>query len=145
MQVNEVYARYITGDITLAAEISDKATPADNLWLSKRIDGKVARIKFTDGLQQHGVTGFGFADCTDAINKNVVGNPAVVVRQERGLPKKASLRDVMSIEELVATSMSELVSLKRIESSNTRGNKHCALACAAASQSVMNLLQGVTA
>ncbi len=141
MQVNEVYARFVTGDITLAADISDRATPEDNLWLAKRIDGKLARIKFTDTLQQHGVTGYGYATCTDAINKHVVGNTAVAVRQERGLSKKASLRDVMSIEELVATSMSELVSIKQIKTRGVHGNKNCEAACDQAAASVMNLLQ----
>jgi len=145
MQVNEVYARYITGDITLAAEISDKATEADNLWLAKRIDGKVARVKFTDTLQDHGVTGFGFATCTDAINKHVVGGSAVAIRKERGIGKKESLRDVMSIEELVATSMSELVSIKRITMDAVFGNSRCTSVCDKSAASVMSLLQGATA
>jgi hypothetical protein len=143
MQVNDVYARFITGDITLAAEISDKASTEDNLWLAKRIDGKAARIKFTDTLKAHGVAGYGYATCTDAINKHVVGSCAVAVRETRGLHKGASLRDVMSIEELIATSMSELVAAKRITTKNASGNKACETHCDSAASSVMALL-GVT-
>lgn len=47
MQVNEVYARFKTGDVTLAAEIADKAKPADAAWLAKRVQSTVARNQLT--------------------------------------------------------------------------------------------------
>lgn len=142
MQVNEVYARYKTGDVTLAADIADRASPEDTLWLARRVQGKVVRNGFTDTLRDHGVTGKGYAQCTDAINRHIVGGTAVQVRKERGLKKQETLRDSMSIHELVATSMAEIVSTKRIDRENATGNKRCATVCDQSAASVMNLMQG---
>ncbi len=37
MHVNEIYMRYRSGDVTLADEIADKATPEEQEWLAKLV------------------------------------------------------------------------------------------------------------
>lgn len=142
MQVNAVYARFKTGDVTLAAEIADKAKPADASWLATRVQSTVARNELTSTLAAHGVAGKGFADCTNAIYKNVLGGKKSEICAARGLRKSTNLRNVMNIEQLVATSMSELVATKRIDVQNSRGNKSCADQCHTAANQVMQLLGG---
>lgn len=140
MQVNEVYARFKTGDVTLAAEIADKAKPTDAAWLAKRVQSTVARNELTSTLAAHGVAGKGFADCTNAIYKNVLGGKKSEVCAARGLRKSTNMRNIMTTEQLIATSMSELVATKRIDTQNSRGNKACADQCHTASNQVMQLL-----
>ena len=41
MHMNEVYMRYQAGDVTLADQIADKASPEAQEWLLKRITKKV--------------------------------------------------------------------------------------------------------
>lgn len=141
MQVNEVYARVKSGDVTLAAEIADKAKPADALWLAKRVQSTVARNQLTSTLAAHGVQGKGFADCTNAIYKNILGGKKSEVCAARGLRKSTNLRDVMSVEQLTMTAMSELVAQRRIDVKNQRGNKACADSCDHAAWSVAKLMQ----
>jgi hypothetical protein len=142
MQVNEIYARAQSGDVTLADEIADKATPEKQEWLARRVQGKVARGKFTGVLQDHGVTGRGFGDCTNAVYKNVLGGTKRDVCVANNIPYKPglSLRDVMTVEQLTATAMAELVSAKRIEKFNVRGNARCEQECDIAARSVAALL-----
>lgn len=141
MQVNEVYARFKTGDVTLAAEIADKAKPADAAWLARRVQSTVARNQLTSTLAAHGVAGKGFADCTNAIYRHVLGGKKSEVCAQRGLRKSTNLRDVMSVEQLTMTAMSELVAQRRIEVKNQRGNKACADSCDHAAWSVAKLMQ----
>lgn len=141
MQVNAVYARFKTGDVTLAAEIADKAKPADAAWLAKRVQSTVARNQLTSTLAAHGVVGKGFADCTNAIYKNILGGKKSEICAQRGLRKSTNLRDVMSVEQLTMTAMSELVAQRRIEVKNQRGNKACADSCDHAAWSVAKLMQ----
>lgn len=145
MQVNEVYARYKAGDVTLAAEIADKAKPADAEWLARRVQGTVARNQLTSTLAAHGVAGKGFADCTNAIYRNVLGGKKSEVCAARGLRKNTNLRNIMTAEQLTVTAMSELVARKSIERVNARGNQACTDHCDTASFRVVGLLKGVAA
>ena len=142
MQVNEVYARYKAADVTLAAEIADKAKPADTEWLAKRVQSTVARNKLTGTLAAHGVAGRGFADCTNAIYRHVLGGKKSEICAQRGLRKSTNLRNVMDAEQLTLTAMSEIVARRRIDKANDRGNVMCERACDAASASVVQLARG---
>jgi KilA-N domain len=142
MRVNEVYARFKAGDVTLAAEIADKAKPADAEWLSKRVQSTVVRNQLTSTLKAHGVYGKGFADCTNAVYRNVLGGKKSEVCAARGLRKGTNLRNVMSTEQLTLTAMSELVAKRNIERVNARGNNACTNHCDTAAYSVMKLLEG---
>jgi hypothetical protein len=136
MQVNEVYARFKAGDVTLADEIADKATPQQQEWLAKRVSGKAARGQLTSTLQAHGVVGKGFADCTNAIYKPILGGKKSEICAQRGLSKATNLRDTMDLEQLTRTSLAEIVARKNIERFNVRGNSLCAMECGKAAERV---------
>lgn len=124
----------------MADEIADKATPEQQLWLEKRLQGKAARRQFTDTLKDHGVTGIGYGRCTHAIQTPIMGGSKAHICKTRGLSKKVNLRDQMSVEELIATSMAELVASKKITQSGVRGNTPCAQKCKWAAEKVASLL-----
>jgi hypothetical protein len=140
MQVNEVYARFKSADVTLAADVADRAKPQDAEWLARRVQGTVARNRLTSTLAAHGVSGKGYADCTNAIYRNVLGGKKSEVCAARGLRRGTNLRDVMDSEQLTLTAMSELVARRRIEQREARGNQACTDSCDHAAWSVVNLM-----
>jgi frataxin-like iron-binding protein CyaY len=135
-QVNETYLRAKSGDVTLADEIADKATPEQQEWLARRMNGKVARNQLTSTLSAHGVQGKGFADCTNAIYRRVLGGKKSEICASRNLPSKTNLRDLMDLEQLTRTALSEIVAKKRIERYDVRGNAACEDECSKAAASV---------
>lgn len=141
MQVNEVYARFKKADVTLAANIAERASPEKQEWLAKRTAGIVARKSLTSTLAAHGVHGKGYADCTNAVYRNVLGGKKSEIVTRRNLDKDANLRDHMDVEQLIATAMSEVVARKRIVRHNARGNEHCVAECMSAAASVMQLMR----
>lgn len=140
MHVNEVYMRYRSGDVTLADEIADKASPKDQEWLAKRVAGKVKRRGFTDVLQEHGVDGKGYGTCTNAIYVPLLGGTARDVKTRRNLPQKASLRDAMDVDELVAVAFAEMASTKRIKKVHAHGTEPCARLCSDTAKKVAEML-----
>lgn len=136
MQVNEVYARAKSGDVTLSEEIADRASPADQERLAKRMAGKVARNQLTSTLAAHGVQGKGWADCTNAIYKPILGGKKSDICAKRGLPKTTNIRDVMDLEQLTRTALAEIVARKNIERFNARGNVNCTNECHRAAEKV---------
>lgn len=135
-QVNETYMRAKSGDVTLADEIADKATPDQQEWLARRVSGKAARSQLTSTLQAHGVHGKGYADCTNAIYKPILGGKKSEICAQRGLTRRTNMRDVMDLEQLTRTALAELIARKRIERYNVRGNMPCAVECAKAATSI---------
>lgn len=139
MQVNEVYARFKAGDVSLAEEIADRASPADQERHARRMAGKVARTQLTHTLSCHGVSGKGYADCTNAIYRPIMGGKKSEICARRGLPAKTNMRDVMDLEQLTRTALAEILAKKRIERFNVRGNAPCATECEIAARSVAAL------
>lgn len=95
-------------------------------WIRERLDGKVARHKLTDTLQQHGVMGKGFAICTDALNQGLFGKTAKELKAERGV---LSTRDGMDDLELSGLNFAERISERKIKQQNLQGTYPCADAC----------------
>ncbi|KOR27178.1 hypothetical protein TI05_19595, partial [Achromatium sp. WMS3] len=62
-------------------------------WEQQRQAGKAVRADFTGTLKDHGVKGFGFAQCTNGIYKPLFGATASQLKDQLGLDKKASLRE----------------------------------------------------
>lgn len=139
MQVNEVYIRFKSGDITLADEIADRATPEQQEWLVKRTTGKIARNQLTSTLAAHGVHGKGYADCTNAIYKPILGGKKSEICAARGLPRSTNLRDVMDVEQLTRTALAEIVAKKRITRYDVRGNAPCTSECSRAAEAVASI------
>lgn len=136
MQVNDVYLRAKSGDVTLAEEIFDKASVADQQKHAERVNGKVARMLLTSCLAQHGVHGRGYGDCTNAIYLPVIGTTAAVAREQRGLKVGANVRDAMDAEELARVSLAEIIARKNIENKNMQGNAACQSECYRAGMAV---------
>lgn len=136
MQVNEVYARFKSGDVTLAEEIADRASPEDQERHARRMAGKVARNQLTATLASHGVQGKGWADCTNAIYKPILGGKKSDICAQRNLPRTTNIRDVMDLEQLTRTSLAEIIARKNIERMNARGNANCTYECHRAAEKV---------
>lgn len=140
MHVNEVYMRYRLGDVTLADEIADKASPEDQEWLAIRTIGKVARNQFTHTLNVHEVRGRGYADCTNAFYKPILGGTAREIREQKGLPVKANVRETLNIKQLLAVGLSEVLATEKIENEDRYGNKKCEDACSFSAKKVQSIL-----
>lgn len=136
LKINETFLRAEEGDVTLAAEIADKATPQDQAWLATRMQGKVSRNSFTDVLQNHGVVKAGFGECTNAIYKPILGGTALEVRQKNGWPNKVNIRDRLALKQLFAVGLAECTAAEKIEEKQVIGNKPCAALCFETSQRV---------
>lgn len=143
MEVNETYMRAKVGDVSLAAEVYDRATVTDQKRLEARIAGKAVRRDLTDKLQEHGVTGMGFGQCTNALYIPVLGGKAPDILKAKGLPAKSNLRDNLSATELADIIFAERLAKKRLEDAQARGNQACAVECAAAGRAVVAALVNV--
>ena len=128
MEVKEVFLRYKAGDATLADEILEKSDDAGNEWAAIRALGRVKRRKFTDALNDHGVSGPGFGICTNQVYEALFDAPAKKLKEARGLPAKANLRDTMATDELIYVMAAETLSSERIIEERPSGNSLCAKA-----------------
>lgn len=132
--------RVARGDVTLAAEIADRASEADQEWLAARMNGKVARTRFTKTLQNHGVEGRGYGDCTNEIYKPIVGGKADEYRRLHHLKPRASIRDTLPIKQLLAVGLAEVIAAERIEAKSAQGNARCRTECSRAALTVAGSL-----
>lgn len=140
VEVNETFLRAKTGDVTLAEEVYNRATTKDQKFLEQRIASKAVRRDLTDTLQQRGVTGIGYGQCTNALYRPVLGGSAPEVKKAKGLPTKANLRDSLTHTELADIIFAERLAAKRMEDAEARGNRACAAECAAAGRAVVKAL-----
>lgn len=136
----ELEERVASGDVTLAAEIADRASHEDQAWLATRMQGKVARNRFTATLKAHGVEGRGYGDCTNEIYKPIVGAKADEIRQLRGMKPRANVRDTLPLKQLFAVGLAEILAAERIEARGAQGNTRCRTECSRAALSVAGSL-----
>lgn len=113
---------------------------AASTWEQQRQVGKEVRAGFTNTLENHGVSGFGFAQCTNGIYKPLFGTTASKLKAQRGLAKKDSLRDAMSGEELIASAFAEIVASQRMDANEDQGNSSCYKTCKESGEAVGGLL-----
>lgn len=125
IEVKEVFLRYKAADATLADDILDRATDAENEWAATRAFGRVKRFEYTKTLDTHGVEGFGYGNCTNAVYGPLFDATAKKLKQQKNLPKNANLRDAMSNDELVFVMMAETLAKGRIEEEGSQGNGEC--------------------
>lgn len=112
----------------------------DKTWIASRVDGRIKRNFFTAKLSEHGVTGDGYKNCTNAVYNGLFGGTATVVREKKGLTAKDNIRDNLSIVELAAISLSEALSMERIEKENVFGNAKCEVITTISTKSVANAI-----
>ncbi len=122
VEVNEVWLRYQSGDATLADEVLEKSDDAGNEWAAIRALGRVKRNEYTKTLDQHGVEGFGYANCTNAVYTALFDATAKKLKEQRSLPKTGNLRNAMTTDELVFVMAAETLSRQRIEQEKPAGN-----------------------
>lgn len=94
-------------------------------WITTRTQGIVQRHVYTDTLRNHGVENRGYADCTNAIYKPILGGTKKEVEKERNLPEKTKFRDTLTGLELAAVTLSECLATERIEKYDAQGNTQC--------------------
>ena len=127
-EVNEVFLRYKTADATLADEVLQRATPEENEWAAIRALSRGRRNQYTETLKDHGVAGYGYAQCTDATYKQLFDATAKSLKGARQLAVRANLRDAMPSEELVYVMAAETLATGRIQEEVSRGNRECVAA-----------------
>ena len=126
IETREVWLRFRSGDVSLADEILQRATPEQNEWAGVRALSRSKRNEFTSTLQAHGVEGAGYALCTDAVYTGLFDENAQQLKVTKGIVKKSgSLRDAMDTDELVSIMFAESLSRKKIETDELAGNRQC--------------------
>lgn len=130
VKINETFLRAESGDVTLAAEIADKASAKDQKWLANRLKGIECRNELTSELSRHQVNGKGFGLCTDSTYKGLFGATAKELRKTRNLPVKANVRNELSSDELGTIMFAEIATRKKLEKNlDVSGNTQCADFC----------------
>lgn len=105
-------------------------------WISMRIMSMEERKSFTHTLKEHGVSGVGYKNCTNAVYKHLWGGGADMIRAKKKLPDGANCRDFMSEKELAGVRLAEILAEENIQANNARGNKESEMYCEVASKSV---------
>lgn len=118
-----------------------RGTPADNEWAGIRAIGRVKRNEYTLTLKEHGVEGYGFANCTNATYTYILDGNATKVKQSRGLAKNDNLRDHLSTDELVMVMAVETLAKGRIKEENSLGNRECEVATARSASFIRQALE----
>lgn len=112
----------------------------DDKFIQTRIKGIDARNVFTDTLSEHGVSGMGYASCTNNIYTPILGGKASEIKKQKGLPEKANLRDSMSTVELAGVMFAEILASDKIEREERQGNNSCASACLGAAMNIKSVI-----
>lgn len=125
VEMKEVWLRYQSGDATLADEVLEKASAEENEWAAIRALGRVKRFEFVKALDDHGVNGHGYANCTNAVYRALFDKTASVLKSEKGLSKSQNLRNMMPKDDLVFVMAAETLARQRIEEEHPEGNGPC--------------------
>jgi hypothetical protein len=141
-EVNEVFLRFKSGDASLADDVLQRASPEANERAAIRALGRAKRNQYTDTLRDHGVSGFGYAQCTDATYRQLFGGTAKALKLSRNLPANENLREHMPTDELVLTMAAEVLASGRIREEKSQGNRECT---AATSRSASFIRQAIEA
>lgn len=118
--VNQVFKRYIEGDITLADDILQRAPIKDAEWLRDRADGVVARLEFTAELQERGCSRLGYAKNTNAVYVGLMGQTAATLKETLAVKNP---RDGMSKSQLRAIALVESLAVDRFHETKAFGDK----------------------
>lgn len=108
--------------------------------IAMRNEGVTVRLVFTNRLKTHGVLAAGYRACTSAIYFPMFGGSTDVIKQKYALPKKANVRDYMTLTQLSAISFAEALAAERIEKEGTYGNFACEQTCNQVGQAVAKMV-----
>lgn len=142
VEVHEVWLRYKSGDETLADEVRHNASKKKDRWSETRRLGVDRRKDFTASLSDHGVVdGKDYARCTNAAYRSLFGATASVLKAQRKVPARSSLRDRMSTAELSYLAAAETLAAERIEDENPHGPDACAKATSKSSDRIRGAIE----
>lgn len=108
--------------------------------IAARIKGIEQRHLYTDTLKAHGVSNLGYAKCTNAIYMELFDGTASELKEQRGIPKRQSLRDTFDYLESAANLFAESKASRDIESRGLEGNSQCEEATRKAARAVRKAL-----
>lgn len=115
-----ILLRYLDNDITLAAEVADRASEHDQRWLEHRLRAKRTNKELNATICRHlGVEPI-YREVADRNNITVTGMRA---RQLQQLRKVRKTRDGMSDRELVRIAYLETLESESIEARKAFGNQ----------------------
>lgn len=143
IEVKEVFLRFKAGDATLADEVLQKASAADNIWAANRAIGRAARLNFTHELHERGVVEpRHYAMCTDTTYKRLFGKSAKELKAQHGIPSNSNLRDKMSGKDLAFLAASEALAVERMEDEASQGFVECDQATGQAASAIRGAIEG---
>jgi KilA-N domain len=146
IQVNEWAKRYVEEEVDPEKGVNRaiknwKRQGKTDKWIQTRLETKQVRHQFTSTLQEHGVSQpLQYANCTNAINKQVLGGTAKEIRQTLGLTQNANLRDNLSRVQVAALGLAEALAEEDIEENQRYGFKQCLQSCDDAGNKVKRAL-----
>lgn len=120
-----VFIQYLDASPELAESIIDRANEKSLQRIEARLKSKKIRLSFTSTLQDHGVVGWQFGACTNAIYTPILGGTMKQVKQSRGLTKKDNLRDTLDEFELSQVMFAESLAKRKIEKDDLQGYQQC--------------------
>lgn len=122
----KVFVQYLDADPELVGSIIDRSTEDQLKWIEARLKGKQIRNASMAIAQKHGVTtDKGFAACTNATYRGAFGADAATLKAQRGLARKAKLRDSFDMVELAAVGMAEALATDTIIHEDLQGQAAC--------------------
>lgn len=138
---SSILVRYLDGDVSLAEEIFDRtqASPEDQARSAARINGKVGRNLLTATLKDRG-TPYIYGKCTNTTYRELFDQDANGLRKELSLANKENPRDHFDIGMLIATSMAEWKSSKKIKEDDVKGDSACVKVCADSAKQVRSIM-----
>ena len=112
-------------------------------WISMRMSSLEERKSFTHSLKEHGVTGSGYKDSTNAIYKPLWGGGADLIRTKKNIPEGSNCRDFMSEIELAGVRLAELLSEENMEKEKAFGNDQVIQICERSSRNIAMAIRGM--
>lgn len=143
----KLFVAFLENPAELAAGIADRLPADQREWLEARLNAKRTRHTFADNLKEHGVHGFGYGRCTNAVYVPIFGADAKGIKeaiaQEKGLPlARINPRDHMDIRQLRDLETAEQVASGQLKRSNAHGNTQSERVVRASAEYTRKLLDG---
>lgn len=115
--------RYLSGDITLAAEIIDAQTnPEATRWVLRRAEHKHSSILLNSSLARHGISKRGYSYVHDTLNVAVTGMTA---RQLQAMRGKVATKDNFNEQELAVHTLMQYATINTLEEHAAVGDTDC--------------------
>lgn len=126
-QAAQLFSAFLNDPASVAAAALSRMSAEEQQRLEARLKGTRTRKNFTDVLKQHGVEGFGYAACTNAIYVPILGSTASDLKADiakvKSLPvKQVNPRDHLSLRDLSDVETAERVAAGQLNRAQANGN-----------------------